>query len=261
MGCIQSGFNSSAYLACVGVAPVYPEEQVSMFADRVGATGAPWIRPTAIAFLRVNRMIYWKNQPGGLYGDCGANTASAPSTDQTISRISGQVATSDPEPISKGIITLVAQISGIFGAAHQQAVMTEQQTLCTVTIKYNQFADAMEAALRGGQIALKDASQQLESVHQSLASALSHIEKPYDAPYGYHKALDALVLFNQEIIYPSLVPTNSVSSLLGSVENFLGLSATGSPQSPSSRASAGIFSNPLLWAVAVVVAIFAFRGK
>ena len=205
--------SSDSWLSCVGVAPLFSEQEVSTYADRVGAQGAPWIRPITIAMLRANRMIYWKNSPNGLTGDCGSNTGLALNTDQTISRVAGKLAASDPEPISGGILAGVSQILGFFGAAHAKAVVNEQSTLCTVASNYDQFANAMEQALQTGQIPLQDATLKLQQLQNGLAGYLTQIEKQYNAAYGYHKALNALVLLNTEKVYPMLSSGGSSSEI------------------------------------------------
>jgi len=245
---------SDAFLSCVGVPPRFSEAQVSTYADRVGAAGAPWIRPLAINALRANRLIYWKNTPGGYTGDCGKTTGLAPSGTQQTATILGQVAISDPEPFSAAIASFASRILGIFGGAHAKAVVNEQATLCDVANAYDQFADAMERALASGQIPLQDAIQQYGRVRDSLAAELSHIEKQYNAAYGYHKALDALYLFNTEVVYPSLLSSNPLSSVVNTVEGALGIS-------PGSDISiAGFKISPILLAIAAVL-FFAFRGR
>lgn len=188
--------SSDAYLSCVGVQPRFTEDQVATYADRAGASGADWIRPMTIAFLRVNRIIYWKNTPNGLVGDCGGTTNTNSGT-LVAAKVTSQL------PI---LGSLISGILGIFGGAHAQAVINEQATLCNVAVQYDQFADAMEQALAQGQIPLQDALARLKSVTDSLEQGLASIEKKYNAPYGYNRAVNALALFNKEVVYPSLVP-------------------------------------------------------
>lgn len=205
-----------------GLSPRYTEAQVSTYADRAGASGAPWIRPLAITCLRVNRIIYWKNTPGGLTGDCGQTTASGSNVGRAVIGVAGGAAA----PFTFGLSSLFASILGIFGGAHAAAVRTEQQTLCGVAIQYNQFADAIEQAIAAGQVPLQDALVKLNSVMSSLDSGLASIEKPYNAPYGYRRALKALGLFNQEVVYPSLVP-GLASKALHAIESPTGILAAG----------------------------------
>ena len=208
--------SSDAYLSCVGVQPRFTEEQVSTYADRAGASGADWIRPMTIAFLRVNRVIYWKNSPSGLVGDCGGATNTNSGT-IVAAKVSSQI------PILGG---LISGILGIFGGAHAQAVINEQATLCNVAVQYDQFADAMEQALAQGKIPLQDALTQLKSVTDSLEQGLASIEKKYNAPYGYNRAVNALALFNKEVVYPSLVP-GAVGSALNTLTSPSGLLIAG----------------------------------
>lgn len=230
-----------------GLAPRYTEAQVSTYADRAGASGAPWIRPMAITFLRVNRVIYWKNTPQNLVGDCDQN--SAPNGLPTGIKASqlGITGVGTVAGIATGIGGAGASIAGIGAAAlgaaaagaglvlipimaifahHAQAVQTEQQTLCQVAIQYDQFADAIEQAIASGQVPLQDALAKLNSVLSSIDSGLASIEKPYNAPYGYRRAVKALGLFNAEVVYPSLVP-GIASKALGAIESPSGVLAAG----------------------------------
>ena len=222
MACNTSLPDTSAYLGCVGVQPRYTEAQVSTYADRAGASGAPWIRPLAIAFLRVNRVIYWKNTPNGLVGDCGQATASGSNVGLAAAGVAGGVAA----PFTFGLSSFFTSILGIFGGAHAAAVRTEQQTLCDVAVQYDGFADAIEQGIASGQVPLQDALTKLNSVLSSLDSGLASIEKPYNAPYGYRRAIKALGLFNTEVVYPSLVP-GIASKALGAIESPSGVLAAG----------------------------------
>ena len=234
MACNTSLPDTTAYLGCVGVQPRYTEAQVSTYADRAGASGAPWIRPLAIAFLRVNRVIYWKNTPNGLVGDCGTLQTQGISGAQIggIGISAGtQVASIalkgvQAVPIIGSIVGFADAIFGIFGGAHAAAVRTEQATLCDVAIQYDQFADAIEQAIASGQMPLQDALGKLNSIINSLDSGLASIEKPYNAPYGYRRAVKALGLFNTEVVYPSLVP-GIASKALGAIESPSGVLAAG----------------------------------
>lgn len=219
-----------------GLSVRYSEDQVAVYADRVGASGAPWIRPMVIVMLRVNRLIYWKQTPNGLVGDCGSlarssgvnTTGIVGSSALTGVNIAGQTVAAGVKaiPIIGDVIGFATAIFGIFGAAHAQAVATEQATLCQVAIQYDNFADAIEQAIATGQMPLQDALAKLKSVTDSLAQGLASIEKPYNAPYGYHKAVNALALFNAEVVYPSLAP-GVASSAVKALESPSGLLLAG----------------------------------
>lgn len=223
-----------------GLSVRYTEDQVAVYADRVGASGAPWIRPMVIVMLRVNRLIYWKQTPNGLVGDCGSLArsggvnvtgvvGSSAITGLNIASQAGAniaVAGVKAIPIIGDVIGFATAIFGIFGAAHAQAVATEQATLCQVAIQYDNFADAIEQAIATGQMPLQDALAKLKSVTDSLANGLASIEKQYNAPYGYHKAVNALALFNAEVVYPSLAP-GVASSAVKALESPSGLLLAG----------------------------------
>ena len=219
-----------------GLSVRYSEAQVAVYADRVGASGAPWIRPMVIVMLRVNRLIYWKQTPNGLVGDCGSlarsggvnTTGIVGSSALTGVNIAGQTVATGVKaiPIIGDVIGFATAIFGIFGAAHAQAVATEQATLCQVAIQYDNFADAIEQAIATGQMPLQDALAKLKSVTDSLANGLASIEKQYNAPYGYHKAVNALALFNAEVVYPSLAP-GVASSAVKALESPSGLLLAG----------------------------------
>jgi len=187
--------------------PETPEVQA--YAHRVtGGSDAVWIYSTALVFVRTHRFIYWKNQPG----DCGSETkislGNPGTTGAKISAtgasfLSGIGLSSLAGPLVIAAFPL-AILGGIF-QHHAMAVALEQSTLCKVAVGYNGFADAMEAALKARKIGLQDANAQLLQAEEQLNGALDSIAKECNAACGYKKALHALVLFNQEKLYPGLV--------------------------------------------------------
>jgi hypothetical protein len=213
MGCICSP-NSDAYLACAGIQPIYTDAQVSNYSMRVGATGGNgnWIQCYSNACLRVLRVIYWKNA----LGDCGNNVAVAPNTAQILGGQLKAVAVSDPEPISKAVIGILGTIAGFFGAGHAKAVANEQKTLCAAMQQYNALADALEKAISSGALNVADALQRLQLGVSQIQSGIGTVSKPTNFGFGMNLALEALQLFNKEVIYPQLTPANQLLSGSGS---------------------------------------------
>jgi hypothetical protein len=115
-------------------------------------------------------------------------------------------------PIVGGFLAQIANFLPF--AHHAQAKANEQGTICDVSNNWAGFASAIEQALQQKQIALQDAIVKLNQFHQGFTTSLLAIAKPINAGYGYLKALDALALFNKEVVYPSLVP-GVVSSIFG----------------------------------------------
>lgn len=208
MGCTCSN-GSDAYLACAGIQPIYTEEQVALYAQRVGATGGSgnWIGCYSTACLRLLRLIYWKQS----YGDCGQTVGVRPNTAQILGGQLKAVAVADPEPISKAVVGILGTIAGLFGAGHAKAVAKEQTVLCSAMQQYNAFADAMEQAIAAKAIALPDAINNLQTVRTQIRSVMSQVAKPTNFGFGMQLALDALVVFNKEVIYPALVPSGLAS--------------------------------------------------
>ncbi len=188
--------------------------QLKLYADRVGATGSgipASVLEVVIASLATNRITYCKSTQG----DCGGPTpqslgtgASALNyTSQGLKTASsfvtaGSVAGTAFAPVTLGLSLIGIPLLGIF-RHHAQAVAREHQTLCQVADAWNQFAFNMEAQLRTGKTQRQDAEQALSQVHDQLVGALSGIEKPpFNAAMHYHKALDALLVFNKEVVIP-----------------------------------------------------------
>jgi hypothetical protein len=234
-----SAVNSDVLLSCARLTPVEGETQ--LLKDYIAKVGTPspggqdlredWIRCYAMAVLRVRRLMYSKGDFAGLYGSCGepsggstGATALAAGT-KGLSALSGAgtlglvALPSILGPITFGIGLLALPFIAIF-RHHAQAVQKEQTTLCDVTYAWNQFADAVEAALQQGKISLADARTQAGSLGSEIDSALAGISKtnPCNAGCGVRYAVKALVLYNQEVIYPSLVP-----GLLGGTAGKVGL--------------------------------------
>jgi len=195
------GCTSDAVIASWQAVPVFDEQAVSVYADRVGAQGGDcnWVRALAIASLRVNRLMYFKRTPG----DCG--TASGPSGNlgAALAQKGLQIGLNAVPVIGEALSAIVNFLPF---AHHTQAVANEQGTLCDVVMNYAGFADAIEQALQNRQLGLQDAATKVDQLEAQLQQELDTIAKPINAGYGYKKCLSALVLFNKEAVYASLVP-------------------------------------------------------
>jgi hypothetical protein len=134
-----------------------------------------------------------------------------------------------------GGAALVGALIGIFTAHHNAAVRTERADICSVTQKYNAFAPSIEQAISTGKITLTDAISTLSQAHALMIAdlAANSNSKQENAGFGVGKAIDALQLFNQEVVYPSLVPgvaqnaINAVSSVTQSPVGLIGLAGAG----------------------------------
>ena len=206
-------------------------QQLGLYADRVGSSDnkAPeTVKQLVMASLATNRLIYCKAKTG----DCG--TPQKPSGTGAVGDILkfapvgtsaalsigalghfGALAASTTLGTALGAATLGLGLIAIpffaITAHHAQAVAMEQSTLCSVTNAWNGFADAVEQALTAGKAGLQDALVALKNTHDQLVGALGGIEKGMNAAFFFHKALDALQIWDKEIIFPSLVPGSTQS--------------------------------------------------
>jgi hypothetical protein len=262
-GCsCQPPNTGDSYAACTGSAAVSTDSAATlgMYAASAGASSTgpnAWMYCLAIAFMRVRRFIYYKQNPG----DCGSKTSIQIGTVGAIGQglLAGSVA--DPEPVSKGILTALGSLANLFGAAHAAAVNTEQSTLCDVAVAYNQNATSIENALASGQITLSQAVQYLDGLVSNLMPHLQSIAKTQgDAAQGYIIALNALMAYNTAVVYPALA--NPVSGLVteGAVPT---ASTPGAGQSVAGITSGTVatLSNPIVLVGLAVLAFILLRGK
>lgn len=82
-----------------------------------------------------------------------------------ISNIAGQVASKDPEPISRAILSGIATIAGLFGAAHAAAMKKEAQTLSAAVPQWRELTFQTVQAYNSGQI---DANQAIDYINQAM---------------------------------------------------------------------------------------------
>ena len=215
-GCKADAGSWNTYIQCNGLTPQPLADQNTMMtiAAQNGASSSGalnWTMCMAMVFLITRRFPYWKNAPG----DCGnAGTYTFSGTDAGISAGLKTAAITDPEPISKGILTGFSVIAGLFGAAHQQAVINEQSTLCNVAGSFNQSMQYLEQYVKSGAMTTDQASATLSQIAQQLDQALAGIAKTAsDAAAGYRIALRALVAFMEQIGFLTLAPQNSIQAL------------------------------------------------
>lgn len=220
MTCHYRNPNSDTLLACQGLTPLYTEADVANYATRTGEgpNGAnAYVYYFVVSCLRVNRQIRpdipegpcSKLTPGGhnlalsIGGKVGAVSVGAGASTAASLGLAGL--SFGLSLVGLAIGPLVSFFQGLSGAPSAR----ELQTDCAVANTYNGFADQIETALRQGKLSLDDAVTSLQSIHQQLDSTLASLEgynKPDWAPYSHRKANDALFLFNQEVVYPSLAP-------------------------------------------------------
>src|ERR1035437_2460719 len=216
MSCKYRISSSDELITCMGLTPIYTDAQVQVYANRGGAGGISgggnFVTQFVIANLRVNRMI----RPNIPEGPCGNLHGVATGT-QTAFGVIGTLESKDAEPISHVILAGISAIGSFFSGLFSGAPSAQElQVDCAVCSYYNSFADQIEAAIRGGSISVADAITQLNSVCTQLDSQLQQLSgysKPEWAPFFHRMSLNALKLFNAEIVYPSIVPANTLSSL------------------------------------------------
>lgn len=230
MTCHWRNSDSGTLLQCMGLTPTFTDDQVQAYAHRSsgGPDDPPYVFWYAMSCLRVNRLIR-PDIPEGPCSKFGVNPPSAgaisggsyasvpnPTGAQVAFGVVSQVAARDPEPISRAIITGIGQIgnffSGIFSGAPS---LQELQAQCQITYGYNAFADYTESALANGTIPLQDALVNLKNAHDSLVQSCAQWPQKDFAPYSLKIALDALYIFNKEVIYPSLAQAQSNGLIAG----------------------------------------------
>lgn len=206
MGCqCAVGGSGVSYAQCAGATIIDPQPDsiAKMYAAKVGAptTGSSsWVVCVISAMMATRRFLYWKNAPG----DCGQNTAIQLGATAEIGAGINTAASADPEPISKSILTGIAQVFGVFTASHAKAVVKEQTTLCDVANAYNKNAFAIEQLLLNGQFTPQQAVATLQQIVAQLQPYLGDITKQGNAAWGYNLALQALTLWNQDHVYNGL---------------------------------------------------------
>lgn len=244
--------------------PVYYTDcnQINLYAHRVLSN--PKFLEVVISSLATNRITYCKVSSG----DCGSKGFSlGAQTQAELSTASSlaKAASADTEPISQGILGITAQILGMFGQHHAQAVANEQSTLCRVADSWNSWIQATEYGIQSGMLPLQDALNQLNQVYQDLSNTAQSVAKnTTDAANYYKAALDALVVWNREVVFPSLVPVPiivalpaPVAGLLTGVASALGLGTQ--PVNSSGQPVQSSGSKLLVYAIIALVLAKIFK--
>lgn len=153
------------------------------------------------AQLMARGIIYYKQAPG----DCGSPTQIDPSTEDIAVGIGSMVGSQIPGigPFVAGI----GSIFGAFGAAHQQAVETEQATICKVAGLVNQLFAYYDALVRAGKVSPSVAYTGIQSFISQLNAQLQTIYKSCNASCVYQGVLSAHAAFVQ-IYYPAIAPVS-----------------------------------------------------
>lgn len=203
----QPPASGANYAACASVPPQPLTDMGTLqnIAASAGASSTNFTMCLTIAFLLTRRMIYYKASPG----DCGSSAINLSGLGTTRGITAGLSAagSADPEPISKTILSGLATLFGLFGAAHAQAVANEQTTLCQVSTSYNAIAVQLENFVASGQLDPVSAAGILSQAAAQLDGVLATVAKtPGDAASGFRIALKALVAYNTQIVFPALSP-------------------------------------------------------
>lgn len=144
-------------------------------------TGAPaGFVEYCTACLIARAFLYEKQSPGDC-GNAGGFNISGAGTNSNITKGLATAATYDPEPISKGILSVFASIGGVFTAHHAQAIVTEQQTLCTVSQQVNQAWFQIDSAVAAGTLSSSVAISTLQSVDSQATTEMARIKKTCNA--------------------------------------------------------------------------------
>lgn len=280
-GCQHSGNSTNdanAFLSCAR----FPAQQLVedstlvQFAASAGARSSDFTMCYVLAVLRARRLIYWKASPPGVSpdgsstGDCGSagvNLTGSASTSLAIGHGIGSTAALDPEPISKSILSGVAAIFSVFGAAHAQAVADEQKGLCAVTVSYNRSATQIEQAVKQGLLTSDQAFSLLTNICDQLDQYLAPLAKTSgDFAAGFRIALKALLSYNQEIVFPDLAPSINVPILTPVISAITSPPVSGSTYSAPGQYTTPLFGNILpsggssSWIIILLVAIAAIFG-
>jgi hypothetical protein len=159
------------------------------------------------AMIICRGLIYQKARPG----DCGSPTL-VDFSDVQIAQGAGQVAAGIASVAGSaipGIGAAVQVITQIF-AHHDQAVATEQQTLCSVTQVINQVIPYYDNLVRNGQISPGAALYGVQNFISQVNAKMQAIAKQCNASCVYISVLAAHSDFLQTW-YPAIAPIGTFS--------------------------------------------------
>ena len=218
MGCISASCSPPntgvSYQTATGTAaqriPGVDDSVLMQYAAQNGASSSNFTMCLTMACLIARRLIYYKCTPG----DCGApgtnfGGGALPAIQAATAGL-GTAASVDPEPISKGILAGVAAIMGGFTAAHAAAVANEQSTICEVAVNTNRYLQALEQAVKGGQLTADSAASVVNQLATQFDVILQAITKSCNAACGFRIALRALAAYENDIVFPALVPVVNI---------------------------------------------------
>jgi hypothetical protein len=175
-----------------------------------GHTDANWISDTCVPMLMYRGFIYFKK----VAGDCGV-AGSPIDFDAESEQIASGIANVSNIALP-GIGSAISAIAGIFGAAHAQAVQTEETTICQVTLIINQVIPYYDGQVRSGKISPTTAYKGLQSYFAYVAAQLKQIMKTEcDAACVYIGILNAHAAF-AAVYYPAIAPSSAFSIAPGS---------------------------------------------
>jgi len=199
------------------------------YADRVGARQGPRsadVNNFILAVLATNRMTYCHSKQD----DCGPAVQPKLGTGAAVLKFGGLATGTAAGLGSAGLAPLAAgtAAAGVIGAAtlglgliavpllaifahHSAAVANEQNTICAVSTAWNGFADVVEQKIPSGTLAVQDALTALQTYYSQLRNGLQGITHGTNAGYYFTKALDALQIWNKEVVFPSLNPSAAIA--------------------------------------------------
>ena len=166
------------------------------------------------ADLIARGIIYWQTN----YVPCGKVAPVAPNELTTgvegsaIAGISAMAGAALP-----GIGSFISAITGIFGAAHAQAVAKEQSTICQVAGVLNQAFAYYDAKVKSGLLSPSSAYAGMQSFLAQVNEQLQTIEEKCNAACVYQGHLAAHADFCQSY-YPAIAPFSFLSGSPGGVQ-------------------------------------------
>lgn len=222
--------SESEFLACLGIIPGDPlTNEMQAIAERAG------VRPGAemnyaLACMRVRRIMYTK--ASGWQGITQSNLTGTCDKQDTVS--GGEItlgATTGASGITGGAAAIPGLSAGLstalgvisfgvglialpfaFLANHAKAVRVEQSTVCAVVSAYNALADALERSLLTGEIGLGQAEQELVRFREIAIQELSKIRKECNFACGLIHVIDAMVLYNREVLLSKFSSSAPIAS-------------------------------------------------
>lgn len=160
-------------------------------------------------------------------------------------------------PIVGTVVQGVIQIFSAFSQAHQQAVINEQTTLCTIVPAVNRALAALDDGVISGSINLPDALSGLDAIESQYKQGVAQIIKEAPGQCNAACQVDGFVqeqLAIRRLEYPGMVPP--VLSAIDSV--FGGTAVSGAVTTSYQAVKTGLTK---YWPIAIlaVIIILLFR--